>query len=150
MRLKIPPALVFIIFSGLMYLLAKYLPIGSFAFFGNSFLIIALITLGLLIGVFALFQFVYVKTTINPQKPFNTEKLITNGLYSYTRNPMYLAMLVLLISLALYLRNAFNIFLITGFVSYMNLNQIIPEEKALGQIFGTSYKMYCKQVRRWF
>lgn len=150
MRLKIPPAIVFIIFSGLMYLLAKYLPVGSFAFFGNSFIIIAFFILGILVGLLALLQFVYVKTTINPHKPFNTEKLVTNGLYRYTRNPMYLAMMILLISLGLYLRNAFNIFLITGFVSYMNINQIIPEEKALSKIFGTPYKTYCKQVRRWF
>jgi len=150
MKLKISPTLIFSILVGFMVLLAKYLPIGRFAFFGSIAVIGFLSFLGVLLSTLALVQFIKNKTTVNPKEPLKTSKLITSGVYKYSRNPMYLVLLLLLIAISLYLKNAFNLFLVVGFVSYMNVNQIIPEEEALTQIFGSSYKSYCKKVRRWF
>ncbi len=150
MKLKVPPAIVFLVFGLLMYLLSEFLPVGYFDFFGRQYLMIALATFAIIIAVVALFQFYAAKTTINPTHPKKTKKLVVNGIYAYTRNPMYLALLLLLLAWGVWLGNAFNTLLAAGFVAYMNRFQIEPEEQALRQIFEKDYKQYCLLVRRWF
>ena len=150
MKLKIPPAIVFLVFGLLMYLLAEFLPVGYFDFFGRHYLMIALVVFAIIIAIVALLQFYASKTTIDPTQPDKTIKLVTSGIYAYTRNPMYLALLVLLLAWGVWLGNAFNTLLAAGFVAYMNRFQIEPEEQALRQIFEKDYKQYCLLVRRWF
>jgi protein-S-isoprenylcysteine O-methyltransferase Ste14 len=133
-----------------MYLLAIYLPVGYFDFFGRDYLMYLLLFLALLIGAVSLFQFFSSKTSIDPRSPSKVSTLVTGGLYQYSRNPMYLALLLLLLSWGLYLGNAFNTLLAAGFVYYMNTFQIIPEEEALTNLFGKQYQKYCVMVRRWF
>ncbi len=150
MRLKLPPAVVFLIFAMLMYLLSRFLPFGDFEFFGRDYLIRILMGLAALIAIISLFQFFTSKTTIDPRTPFKVTKLVTGGIYKFTRNPMYLALLLGLLAWGLWLGNAFNTLLAAGFVGYMNKFQIRPEEEALTTIFGKEFQQYCAQVRRWF
>ncbi len=150
MKLKVPPALVLIVFGVLMYVLARLLPVGYFDFFGRSYLMYALLIISGCIGFIALFQFFSTKTTIDPTTPSKATKLVTSGLYQYSRNPMYLGMLLVLLAWGIWLGNAFNVLLAAGFVAYMNRFQIIPEEAALLQLFDKEYKQYCTLVRRWF
>ncbi|MCK0190105.1 isoprenylcysteine carboxylmethyltransferase family protein [Arenibacter sp. F20364] len=150
MKLKIPPLVIAFVFGLFMYLLATYLPVGYFDFFGRNYLMYALFFLAFLIGVVALVQFFGSKTSIDPRSPSKVSKLVTGGLYQYSRNPMYLALLLLLLSWGLYLGNAFNTLLAAGFVYYMNTFQIIPEEETLTNKFGKEYQKYCVMVRRWF
>lgn len=150
MKLKIPPVLVFLSFGLLMYLLAEFLPVGYFDFFGRRYLMIALAMFAIPITVVALFQFYAASTTIDPARPDKTKKLVANGIYAYTRNPMYLAMLLLLLAWGVWLGNAFNTLFAAGFVAYMNRFQIEPEEQALLKIFDKHYKQYCLLARRWF
>lgn len=149
-RLKLPPAIIFLIFAGLMYLLAKFLPVGYFDFFGRTYLIKGLLVLGLVVVVIAIVQFISARTTVAPHAPEKASALVTRGIYRYTRNPMYLGFLLFLIGFGLYLGNAFNTLLAAGFVYYMNAYQIKPEEEALTEKFGSVYKQYCREVRRWF
>ncbi|HEA22461.1 hypothetical protein LCGC14_1991240 [marine sediment metagenome] len=150
MKFKFPPILIFLAFGALMYLLASYLPFGHFDFFGRRYLTIGLCVLAISIGTIALIQFYVGKTTIDPNHPAKAKNLVENGIYAYTRNPMYLALLLVLLAWGVWLANAFNILLAAGFVTYMNRFQILSEEKALTQIFGKDYKQYCLLVRRWF
>ena len=150
MRLKIPPLIITLIFGLFMYLLATYLPVGYFDFFGRNYLMYLLLFLALLIGTVSLFQFFSSKTSIDPRSPSKVSTLVTGGLYQYSRNPMYLALLLLLLGWGLYLGNAFNTLLAAGFVYYMNTFQIIPEEEVLTNMFGKEYQKYCVIVRRWF
>ncbi|WP_291960482.1 methyltransferase family protein [Maribacter sp.] len=150
MELKVPPALVFLCFALLMYLLAEFLPIGYFDFFGRLLLTKILVGVGVIIALFALFQFRKSKTTIDPTKPEKASELVVDGIFKYSRNPMYLAMLLILLALGVFLGNAFNTLVAAGFVSYMNRFQIVPEERILLNKFGRSYKDYCILTRRWF
>lgn len=150
MELKIPPVIVFLVFGLFMYLLAEFLPVGYFDFFGRRYLMIGLIALAVIVTSVALYQFFEAKTTTDPSHPDKAKKLVKNGIYAYTRNPMYLGFLLLLLAWGVWLGNAFNTLLAAGFVAYMNRFQIIPEERALLQIFGNDYKQYCLLVRRWF
>lgn len=150
MVLKLPPFLVFLIFAGFMYLLSFFLPVGYFDFFGRLLMVKIFIALGILISLIALLQFYLKKTSIDPSKPSKTAVLVTNGIYNYTRNPMYLSMLLLLLAWGMCLGNAFNVLFAAGFVAYMNRFQIIPEETALRIKFGQIYDQYLVKVRRWF
>ena len=150
MKLKLLPPLVMVIFGVFMYLLNRFLPVGDFDFFGREGLMYFIGALAFIIALIALAQFFRKSTTINPHKPENTSDLVTSGIYNYTRNPMYLALLLVLIAIGLYLQNAFNTIIIAGFVFYMNHFQIIPEEKILEKKFGKEYRLYLKAVRRWF
>lgn len=150
MKLKIPPLVITIVFGLLMYLLATYLPVGYFDFFGRYYLMYALFFLAFLIGAISLGQFFGSNTSIDPRTPSKVTNLVTRGAYHYSRNPMYLALLLLLLAWGLYLGNAFNTLLAAGFVYYMNAFQIIPEEEALANTFGKEYQKYCVMVRRWF
>jgi len=150
MKLKLPPAIVFLIFGILMYLLAEFLPVGYFDFFGRRVLIKALLILAIVISCVALIQFYLARTSIDPENPSKASSLVSNGIYKYSRNPMYLGLLLILLAWALCLGNAFNVLLAAGFVSYMNAFQIRPEELSLASLFGKEYKHYCIKVRRWF
>ena len=150
MELRIPPALVFIVFGGLMWVLDTFSPVGDFEFFGRIWLAGILIFLALLVGTIALIQFFLSRTSADPLHPEKSSKLVKTGIYEISRNPMYLALLLLLLALGLYLGNAFNTLTAAGFVYYINAFQIKPEEKHLQKIFGGEYKQYCTQVRRWF
>jgi len=96
MRLKIPPLIIALIFGLFMYLLATYLPVGYFDFFGRDYLMYLLLFLALLIGTVSLFQFFSSKTSIDPRSSSKVLTFVTGGLYQYSRNPMYLAVLLLL------------------------------------------------------
>ena len=150
MKLKLPPVVVFILFGLLMYVLRTFLPIGYFDFFGRKYLMVALLAIAVCIGVIALFQFFKSKTTVDPTNPSKASKLVSSGIYQYTRNPMYLGLLLVLLAWGLWLGNAFNVLLAAGFVGYMNKFQIIPEEESLSSLFGKAYAQYCTLVRRWF
>lgn len=150
MKIKLPPVLVMIIFGGLMYVLAKFLPVGDFNFFGRRELALFLMVLGFLVIFISVAQFSRAKTTTDPINPEKASRLITTGIYKYTRNPMYLGMLLFLLAFGLKLGNAFNTLLAAGFVSYMNRFQIKGEEEALMAMFAKEYNIYCKLTRRWF
>ncbi len=150
MKLKIPPAIVFLFFTLVMYLLAKLLPVGKFDFFGRTYLTAALFVLAVVIVLLSFYQFYRAKTTIDPTTPSKASNLVTGGVYRFSRNPMYLAMLLILLAFGLKLGNAFNTLTAALFVAYMNRFQIIPEEESLAKIFGKEYKHYCVKVRRWF
>nr|WP_299388932.1 isoprenylcysteine carboxylmethyltransferase family protein [Allomuricauda sp.] len=150
MRLKILPPLVLVIFGGAMYVLDRFLPVGEFDFFGRKELSYVLYGLAFALICAALLQFVLAKTTTNPINLTKSSKLVTKGVFKYSRNPMYLAMLLILLGFGLSLGNAFNTLLAAGFVYYMNHFQIGREEEALHELFGKEYREYCKATRRWF
>ncbi|MRH99913.1 isoprenylcysteine carboxylmethyltransferase family protein [Kriegella sp. EG-1] len=150
MELKLPPVAVFFIFGLLMYLLACFLPFGEFDFFGRDVLSYCFFTFGVVIGLFSVGHFFKDKTTVDPRKPEKASSLVTSGIFAFSRNPMYLGLLFVLIGFAMHLGNAFNALLAAFFVSYMNRFQIVPEEKILAKIFGNEYQLYRKSVRRWF
>ncbi|PRX54450.1 phospholipid methyltransferase [Flagellimonas meridianipacifica] len=137
-------------FAGAMYVLAQFLPVGQFDFFGRRELAIGLLGLAVLVMALALFQFKKVKTTTNPIDLSKTSSLVTHGIFKYSRNPMYLAMLLILLAFGLKLSNAFNTLVAAGFVYYMNHFQIRFEEEALEKKYGKVYSIYKKNTRRWF
>lgn len=86
------------------------------------------------------------QTTRNPYGEASV--LTTQGLYRFSRNPMYLGMLLSLLGLALLLGDALDFAgpLVFG---WLTTRQIRKEEAALERIFGADYRDYKARVRRW-
>ncbi len=104
---------------------------------------------GFVLMLISAFAFHRAKTTINPMRPQNSSALVTNSVYNFSRNPIYLADLLMLVGWAIYLSNFFALALIVIFVLYVTRFQIMPEEKALEERFGDQYLAYKARVRRW-
>jgi protein-S-isoprenylcysteine O-methyltransferase Ste14 len=75
--------------------------------------------------------------------------MVTWGVYSRSRNPMYLGGLIMLLGWAVYVSNVLAFLLLPAYVLYINRFQIAPEERALTALFGQSYAAYQLRVRRW-
>jgi protein-S-isoprenylcysteine O-methyltransferase Ste14 len=104
---------------------------------------------GAAIALGGVLSFVRAKTTVNPLKPESSAALVSTGVYSFTRNPMYLGMALVLLAWAAYL---YSIWALAGpalFAGYITRFQIVPEERALGGLFGDRFASYKKRVRRW-
>ena len=82
--------------------------------------------------------------------PFSeATQLVTGGLYRFTRNPMYLGMLLILLGGALTLGTLGALLPVPLFPLVIQYRYIIPEEAFLLEIFGDDYRAYCQRVRRW-
>lgn len=149
LELKVPPLAVFFITCVLMWVATKISTFASFKLPYQFTVISILFITGLLLGIGALISFFHKKTSIDPLAPTKASKLVDSGIYQFSRNPMYLALLLETIAWAAYLSNMLGIILIILFPLYMNKFQIIPEERALTDIFGDDYRQYQVKVRRW-
>ena len=88
-------------------------------------------------------------TTANPHRPASSSTLVTRGVFSVTRNPMYLAMLILLIGLAAALASPLALAPALLFALYVTRFQILPEERVLAERFGEAFAQYRRHTRRW-
>jgi protein-S-isoprenylcysteine O-methyltransferase Ste14 len=149
MELKIPPPLYMAAFLLSMWLLKNNAPmlIWESGFFES--LGVLLIIIGLLFDGWSFLGFVKSKTTINPLKPENANKLVTDRLYRFTRNPMYLGMVFILTGWSFYLGGLSSFLLLPIFILLLTKYQIAPEERILESIFGEEYLRYKTEVRRW-
>lgn len=149
MQTLIPPPVYMLLFAGLMWLLDKNLPIIEWVGQPWNYIGLVLIALAIIGDLFSLWLFYKKRTTPNPLSPEKAAHLVTNGLYQYTRNPMYVGMLVMLSGWGIYLGSLSPFFAIPAFILTLNEMQIKPEEKVLEEKFGQSYLDYKQQVRRW-
>jgi protein-S-isoprenylcysteine O-methyltransferase Ste14 len=110
---------------------------------------LAIASVGGLIAMGAGMRFRRAKTTIDPLKPQAASSLVTAGIFRYTRNPMYLGLLFLLVAWAVLLSSPFALLGPVAFVTYISRFQIVPEERVLATLFGAEYAAYQSEVRRW-
>lgn len=104
---------------------------------------------GLAVISLGIMQFIAAKTTVNPLDPEQASSLVSQGVFSYTRNPMYLGMALILLGQIVALGWPFGFLILILFVVYIQCFQIVPEERAMHKLFGSHYDNYRKEVRRW-
>jgi protein-S-isoprenylcysteine O-methyltransferase Ste14 len=110
---------------------------------------ILILLVGTLILTNPIFKFIKSKTTVNPVKFTKVSKLVTTGIFIYSRNPMYLGMIFVIISTSIFYLNYYSI--LTPFIFYFWINrfQIKREEIFLAKKFGKEYLSYKSKTRRW-
>ena len=146
---KIPPPIVALLCALLIWWLGKRTPALNLP---NSVRIgaaIALLAAGIFVMLAAVISFRRAKTTVNPLKPETASALVTSGIFGYTRNPMYLGMLLVLCAWVAFLASPAALTVVLVFWLYIGHFQIRPEEAALTSLFGGDFTDYTKRVRRW-
>jgi protein-S-isoprenylcysteine O-methyltransferase Ste14 len=149
MDLLIPPPVVVAILAAAMWLIDRAVDAARIDSGLQIPVAVALLIAGAFVMAMAVASFVAAKTTINPLKPTRASRLITGGVYRYSRNPIYLGDLLVLAATAAWLGQPANLALLAAFVWYIDRFQIRPEERALSTLFGAEYAAYCARVRRW-
>ncbi len=107
----------------------------------------ALTCLGFLLGLAAFLQFRKARTTLDPHG--SVSQVVTSGIYRFTRNPIYLGFLLLVIGLPLHSGFYWGLMTAPFFVFTMNRLVIEHEETYLRGKFGEAYTSYTSRVRRW-
>ena len=121
-------------------------------FLGASILRVAgasLVLAGLasLLDSFARFIFVGLGTPAPIAPP---TRLVVSGQYRHVRNPMYVAILVIVIGQSLVLGSGALLEYAALLWLFFHLFVVLYEEPRLGSRFGASYREYCRNVRRWW
>jgi len=114
---------------------------------------------GNLIGVIFLFIALFINILVyksfqnhnTSHEPFSRpSSLIKKGLFSFSRNPLYIALIISEIALGFICDNAF--LLGVAFLLFLTLDLLVvrDEEQILLEVFGKEYENYCKKTPRWF
>ena len=149
LALKVPPVAQVIITAAAMYGVSKMVPALTFSLNGSTALAVALGVMGMSLGIMGVTQFRIAQTTPNPQALEKVSSLVTSGVYQYSRNPMYVGLVLILLGWAFYLSHLLAFVLLPIFILYMTRFQIQPEEQMMAQKFGKTYQDYLNKVRRW-
>jgi len=133
--------------AGLMAGQAWALPLAPFGRQRGAAIAVAVASLAL--AVAAVLRFRRAGTTVNPMHPERATALVTNGVFRWSRNPIYVADAILLAAWVLWLGDAAAFAGLPLFVAYLTRFQVIPEERTLDARFGDAYRDYRDRVRRW-
>ena len=147
LKTKIPPPIIAIAFIVILYI--SSLGMDRFIFEGQSIFSLFIFILGLGCVLSASTQFRRINTTVNPLHPESASYLVVDGIFKFTRNPMYVGLCAVILAFGFYVGTWFVFILLPLFVISINYLQIVPEEVALQKLFGDEYVSYCNSVRRW-
>lgn len=121
------------------------IPLGLGRAWGWLGLILICCTLGF--GKWAIETFKAAGTNVPPNMP--ALKIVHDGPFKYTRNPMYLSMVVLYAGVAMVADAPLMLLLTIGFWFVLDRQVIAAEEEYLTEKFGEDYTDYQFRVRRW-
>jgi len=144
---KFPPPLVFILLLMIGYGRQNLWPVGIGSSSGFKYLGVAVVMLGFAIVILVNQSFKCAETNIEPWKP--TTKIVTNGIYAYSRNPVYVGFCLIAAGTGISL-NSF--WILTSFIPSAILVYYLAirkEEAYLLEKFGEEYLLYKSRVRRW-
>ena len=102
---------------------------------------------GFALGMPAFRGMLHAKTSPNPHRP--STSLVRDATYRFTRNPMYLGMLVSYSGLFIFFQNPWFLLVLPLLVWSFTTWVIVPEENYLEEKFGHEYLDFKSHVRRW-
>ncbi|MFB9134312.1 methyltransferase family protein [Vibrio olivae] len=149
LELKVPPVAVFLILLVAMAKSSELFPDAYLPLPKTDWVFIGCLVIAVILAFSSLYQFRKAKTTVNPIKLHKVSQLVEHGVFSVTRNPMYLSLLTTLFGAAYWLQSWASIAWCWVFILYMNRFQIIPEERFLTAQYGERYEKYKQRVKRW-
>ena len=145
--LKIPPPLLLLILVISNYFSSKEIDLILIPY--QNLISFILFLIGVIILINPIYKFIKSRTTIDPINFKKVNQLITSGIYKYSRNPMYLGLLIIVISTSILYLNIFSITTPIIFYFWINKFQIKREEIFLTKKFGNEYLLYMTKTRRW-
>src|SRR6266496_2148404 len=107
----------------------------------------ALVIIGFLLGLAAFNEFRKARTTVDPHG--SASQLVTSGIYRFTRDPIYLGFLLMIIGLPLNSGLYWGVVMAPLYVVMLNRLVIEREESYLAKKFKDAYTGYTSRVRRW-
>ena len=147
MNNKIPPPIVALICGLGIYLSRSLFPTFNHASIGIISAIF--LSLGIMTLIVAVLFFIKQKTTLSPLQPEKASSLVVSGVFKHSRNPMYLGLSLILLSVAVQFNFVGGILIVFMFIAFITKFQIIPEEIAMEKLFGEEFSRYKKRTRRW-
>jgi protein-S-isoprenylcysteine O-methyltransferase Ste14 len=141
------PPIVALMFIVIAYFLGRFVPLPFVVppFLRSIGLLLSF--LGFLLGVGALMAFRRARTTADPHG--SVRQVVTSGIYRFTRNPIYLGFLLIVIGLPLNSGLYWGIIVAPFYILLMNRLVIQHEEAYLERKFKGDYVNYKSRVRRW-
>ncbi len=149
MNARIPPPLLMLLAAVLMWSMHRWWPVAYLLTSPWNRIGVVPSAAGILIAAAAIAQFRRSQTTLNPIEPSRASHLVTDGIFGFSRNPMYLGLVLLLIGWAFWLGSASSWLVPPLFAILIYAAQIVPEERALEALFGEAYVAYRHRVSRW-
>ena len=147
MNNKIPPPIVTFICGIAIYFSKSFF--NQFFIYSNNRISLFLLILGLVVFISAVKSFRRHKTTVNPLEPRQASSLVTSGIFKFSRNPIYLGMLTVLVGVAFLMSSLSAIIIAFVFGIIINFTWIAHEEKKLHELFSEDWENYSSKVRRW-
>jgi len=147
MNNKIPPPIVTFICGMAIFFSKSFF--NQFFYYSNNIISLFLLIFGLGVFLLAVKAFGKHKTTVNPLEPRQASSLVVSGIFKFSRNPMYLGMFIVLLSISFKINLVGGIIISLFFYLFITKFQIIPEEKAMNELFGDEFIEYSNKTRRW-
>lgn len=149
LELKVPPPIMALLVGVAMWAAARLLPAVELPGAWRFVLAGVCAGFGVIVALLGFLAFRQAKTTVNPVNPEKATFVVTGGIYSYTRNPMYVGLTLLLVGWAIWLSAPWVFLGPVALMLYLTRFQIIPEERVMSAKFGRDYDDYRNRVRRW-
>jgi len=145
--IMIPPPLIY--FTGFLFActINGFYPIPIFGFPLSTVLAVIAAIPSAVLGLWSLLEFWRSRTSLLTHRP--SSSLVIVGTYHVTRNPMYVSLTLLYVSLGFLLSIAWAFIILPAVIFIMNIYVIRREESYLESKYGEQYLAYKKQVGRW-
>lgn len=123
------------------------LPLRPVYLYSSTIVAISIGLGGFIVMMWAWWQFKEQEVAICPTDA--TDHLITDGIYRFTRNPMYLGMIMMLFGIAVFLGSLPFYLAAAAYFAIINWAFCPFEEEKLARAFEQEYQNYRSRVRRW-
>ncbi|MBV0911714.1 methyltransferase family protein [Anianabacter salinae] len=141
--IDLPPVWLALHLAGV-WIIAKLwpVPLGAYAYGGW-----ALVLFGLFLMAAAVAEMGRARTTVIPHR--QPQALVTSGIFRFSRNPIYLGDVLVLVGSTLILSAPLGLILVPVFAVILTRRFILPEEDRLRAGFGTAFDAWSRKTRRW-
>lgn len=141
------PPIVALMFIVIAYFLGRFIPLPFIPSMMWRNVGLLLTFIGFLLGIGAFIEFRRARTTLDPHG--SAKQVVTSGIYRFTRNPIYLGFLLMVIGLPLNSGLIWGLMMAPLYIIVMTRLVIEREEFYLEKKFKDQYTSYKSRVRRW-
>jgi protein-S-isoprenylcysteine O-methyltransferase Ste14 len=148
-RIIAPPPLLALGCILLGFVARHFFPLRWFAPANTLPILVGVVMIAISIAVVVLARrtFIAQGTHSNPYRP--TKALVMTGVFSVSRNPIYVAFLLFVLAFALLANSLWFVISASVLLLVLHFGVVKQEERYLREKFGDSYEQYCSRVRRW-